>query len=704
MFLPTTLEEMKSLGWDDLDIILVSGDTYIDSPFMGPAVIGKVLLEAGFKVGIIAQPDYESDEALLRLGRPRLFWGVSAGSVDSMVANYTALGKKRRRDDYTPGGENERRPDRATLVYSNAIRRAEKGEHAPIVLGGIEASLRRVSHYDYWSEKIRRSILFDAKADYLIYGMGERTARDLATALRDGTDPYSIKGLCYISIEKPLEATELPSHTAVTESSSDFIEMFHTFYKSNDPITGTRLCQQQDTRWLVQNPPALYLEQAELDEVHELGYEHAVHPYYAAQGPVRAMETIRNSLVTHRGCYGECNFCAIAVHQGRAVRSRSVNSVLREAKQRAQETGFNGIISDVGGPTANMFGYECSRKRIRGACQNRRCLTPTICPHLKPTHQKQIKLLGELRKITGVRRVFVASGIRPDLVQADQEHGDAYIRALASHHVSGQLKLAPEHVCNHVLELMGKPGPQCYLDFKKTFDHESRLAGHRQFLTYYFIAAHPGCSEEDMYKLRRFTSEKLEITPEQVQVFTPTPSTYSTLMYATGRNPFTGEMIHVERTVRGRMNQRDIVAPPHKLRRGNEERSRDGRQDRSHEHQGRRQFGAPRQATRHDDDTRSHRPSDDRPRHHDSRPSDHAPRRDQRQDQRPDQRRDERHDQRRPSEGGYGQGPRRPSGSSPHGSAPRRPSDGRPQDSGPRRPSGSSPQSGGPRRPSGPRH
>jgi uncharacterized radical SAM protein YgiQ len=671
MFLPTTIDEMKSLGWDDLDIILVSGDTYIDSPFMGPAVIGKILLKAGFKVGIIAQPDFESDEALLRLGRPRLFWGVSGGSVDSMVANYTALGKKRRTDDYTPGGVNERRPDRASLVYSNAIRRAEQGEHAPIVLGGIEASLRRVSHYDYWSEKIRRSLLFDAKADYLIYGMGERATCELADALRDGQDPSAINGLCYIASEPPQDAIELPSHAAVVESSGAFIEMFHTFYQSNDPVSGQRLCQLQDTRWLVQNPPARYLLQEELDEVHELGYEHAVHPYYATQGAVRAMETIRNSLVTHRGCYGECNFCAIAVHQGRSVRSRSVESVLREAKERARDRGFNGVINDVGGPTANMFGYDCARKRIRGACKDRRCLTPTICPHLKPTHQKQITLLGELRKISGVRRVFVASGIRPDLVQADEEHGAAYIRALASHHVSGQLKLAPEHVCSNVLDLMGKPGPQCYLDFKKTFDHESRLAGHRQFLTYYFIAAHPGCTEDDMYKLRRFAAQDLEISPEQVQVFTPTPSTYSTLMYATGRNPFTGEMIHVERSVRGRMSQRDIIAPPHKLRRsGGDDRGQHGRQDRSQGHQGRRQFGGPRQETRGDNGAQqARRPSEERPPRREDRDS-----RDSR-----DSRNAPQQEQRRPDNGGYGQGPRRPTGSDPdtrrpHGSGPRRPS------------------------------
>ena len=358
---------MQSLGWDSLDIIIVSGDSYIDSPFMGTAVIGKVLANAGYRVGIISQPRTDSLVDIGRLGEPKLFWGVTAGSIDSMVSNYTALKKKRRRDDYTPGGENNRRPDRATIVYTGLIRRfskqaTPKEKSKPIVLGGIEASLRRVPHYDYWTNKIRRSILFDAKADYILYGMAEKSALEFAAALRDSKDPHETRGLSYIAKEKREDYLEMPPYEVVAKDKMAFIEMFHTFYKNNDPIPAKGITQKHGDRYLVQNPPAFYQTGEELDAIYALDYERAQHPYYAKDGKVRALDTIGFSIPSHRGCYGECNFCAIAVHEGRTIRSRSQDSIVSEAKVITRHPKFKGYISDLGGPTANMYGYECGKK------------------------------------------------------------------------------------------------------------------------------------------------------------------------------------------------------------------------------------------------------------------------------------------------------------------------------------------------------
>jgi uncharacterized radical SAM protein YgiQ len=564
MFLPTTCEEVKRLGWDALDVILVTGDSYIDSPFIGTAVIGKVLLHAGYRVGVIAQPDPKTDADINRLGEPRLFWGVTAGSIDSMVANYTALKKPRRSDDYTPGGENIRRPDRACLVYANIIRRASKRLHPgqptrPIVLGGIEASLRRVAHYDFWDNALRRSILLDAKADYLLYGMAEKATLEFAAALRDGTDPRQVRGLCYIAKEKPPGYQVLPSYETVVADKLAFINMFHTFYKNNDPLSGQGLCQQHGDRFLVQNPPAAHQTQAELDAVYALDYERAQHPYYEAQGPVKALETIRFSISTHRGCYGECNFCAIAVHEGRSVRGRSQQSILEEAGRLIQHPEFKGYIQDLGGPTANMYGFECDKKLKNGACPSKRCLFPEICPLMEVDHRAQLELLQKVRQLPGVKKVFVASGLRYDMILADALCGEAYLREIVNHHVSGQLKVAPEHTENNVLDLMGKPGTEPLLKFKAQFDQLSRQAGKPQFLTYYLIAAHPGCSTQDMLRLKHFTSEKLHISPEQVQIFTPTPSTYSSLMYYTGLDPFSLQPVFVEQDTSRKEHQKDIL-------------------------------------------------------------------------------------------------------------------------------------------------
>jgi len=559
MFLPTTQEELKQLGWDHLDVILVTGDSYIDSFFIGVAVIGKVLLNAGYKVGIIAQPDTTSDEDITRLGEPRLFWGVTGGCIDSMVANRTATGRKRKRDDYTPGQVNNRRPDRAVLIYCNLIRRYFKST-CPIVLGGIEASLRRIAHYDFWSDKIRRSILFDAKADYLLYGMAERSVEEFAACLRDARDPRGIRGICYISQNIPRDCMELPSFEDAAEDKAVFTEMFHTFYRNNDPMTAVPLAQRQDTRYLIQNPPAFYLSGRELDAVQNLDYERELHPFYRRQGEVKALETIRFSISTHRGCYGECNFCAIAVHQGRTVRWRSKQSILAEAKQMVAHPRFKGTIYDVGGPTANMYGIECGKKEQKGRCQDKRCLFPKVCPSLDVNHGRQISLLKALRNLKGVRKVVVASGILPDMILADKSQGIRYLRDVVRHHVSGQMKIAPEHSEPLVLEKMGKAGSDSLLRFRNLFHELTQEEGLKQFLTYYLIAGHPGCTEEDMTKLRAFAIRKLKLLPEQVQVFTPTPSTYSTLMYWTERDPFTGEPCFVEKAVRGRERQKKILA------------------------------------------------------------------------------------------------------------------------------------------------
>ena len=558
MFIPTTPEELKTLNWPVLDVILVSGDTYIDSPYSGAALIGKQLLQRGYRVGIIAQPDVKSAADITRLGEPRLFWGVTAGAVDSLVANTTALGKPRRADDHTPGGLNNRRPDRATIVYANLIRQHFK-HTVPIVLGGVEASLRRVAHYDFWSDSLRRSVILDAKADYLLYGMADLSVIALADALRDGTDPRGLRGLVYASSEKPVDYLELPSFEEVCADKDRFIEMFHAFYVNNDPISAKGLSQRYADRYVVQNPPAPTLTIDEMDAVYALPFEHAVHPYYAAQGEVRALETIQFSIPTHRGCYGECNFCAIAVHEGRRVAWRSKASILTEARAMKDRPGFKGIIHDLSGPTANMYGFECNVKARRGACQDKSCIYPQVCPLLGLTHAPHTGLLKALRQVEGVRKVFIGSGIRHDLVMADEEHGASYMEELVGYHVSGQLKLAPEHSQPSVLKHMRKPGTESLLAFKQRFEAINQRLGKEQYLTYYMIAAHPGCTDGDMLSLRQFASEKLGVLPEQVQIFTPTPSTYSSLMYYTEKDPFSGEPLFVEKSLTGKMRQKAAI-------------------------------------------------------------------------------------------------------------------------------------------------
>jgi uncharacterized radical SAM protein YgiQ len=564
MFLPTTPQEMLLRGWNYLDIILVTGDSYIDSPLIGISVVGNLLAQSGFRVGVIAQPVLEAPDDICRLGEPRLFWGVSAGSVDSMVANYTALMKKRKYDDYTPGGINNRRPDRAVIVYANLIRRWFKNTR-PIVLGGIEASLRRIAHYDYWSNKVRGSILIDAKADYLLYGMADISIVEFAERVSKQQNPRSIRGLCYIASiaeheQIPENYLELPSYETVKDDVYAFIDMFGTFYLNNDPLTAKGLSQKHGSRYLVQNPPSRLPTQAELDAIYALDYQRAQHPYYQQFGPVKALATIQFSISTHRGCYGECNFCAIAVHEGRTVSWRSQESILGEARSFTKHPDFRGNISDLGGPTANMYGFECAKKLNTGSCPAKRCLTPRICPVLKTNHQPQLSLLKQIRSIPGIKNVFVASGIRYDMVLGDVHYGKKYLQEIITHHTSGQLKVAPEHSEDRILCLMGKPGRDALLRFKELFDQLNQAIGKDQYLTYYLIAAHPGCDNQDMHQLKQFTGQKLKITPEQVQIFTPTPSTYSSLMYYTGIDPFNKQPIFVEKNLSRKQRQKHILS------------------------------------------------------------------------------------------------------------------------------------------------
>ncbi|RPH51655.1 MAG: YgiQ family radical SAM protein [Desulfobacteraceae bacterium] len=558
MFIPTTKEEIRKLGWESLDVILLTGDSYIDSPFVGVSVIGKLLIKEGFRTGIIGQPDINSGTDICRLGEPGLFWGITGGCIDSIVANYTASNRRRMNDDYTAGGDNIRRPDRAVIAYSNLIRKYFKNTK-PLVLGGMEASLRRIPHYDSRTDHLRRSILFDAKADYIIYGMGEKTAVELAKKMKSGKETRDLPGICYAGKEKPEGYIELPSYEVLLKEKTAFIDMFNIFYRNNDPVTAKGLCLRHDNRYLIHNPPASCLSTVELDEIYDMDFERDLHPFHKNEGRARALETIKFSISTHRGCYGECNFCAISVHEGRTVSWRSEESIISEAKRMASHPDFKGYILDVGGPTANMYGFECEKKLSGGSCADRRCIHPKVCPKLKPDHGRQISLLANLRKIKGIKKIFISSGIRYDLLLSDKTRGEKYLKEIVRHHVSGQLKIAPEHTEEKVLQKMGKPGTKPLLEFVDLFNRLTKEAGKEQYLTYYFMAAHPGCKEEDMKKLKSFISRNLKINPEQVQIFTPSPSTYSTLMYYTGMDPFTKDKIYIEKDVIKKEKQKSII-------------------------------------------------------------------------------------------------------------------------------------------------
>ena len=558
-FLPTTRAEMDKLGWKQCDIILISGDAYIDSPFIGVATVGRMLEKLGYKVGMIGQPDIKSDKDIKRLGEPKLYWGVSGGSIDSMVSNYTATKKFRNNDDYTPGGKNNKRPDRAVLVYTNLVRRYFKNT-VPIVLGGIEASLRRVTHYDYWSNKLKKPILFDSKADILIYGMGEQALRDLTGAIARKEEWKDIRGICYIDKEPKEHFHQMPSHKECLDDKEKYIDLFDLFYDNNDPIAAKGLCQPVDTRYSIQNPPCDYLNEVEMDEVSALPFTRELHPYHRPDGKVKCLETIKFSIMTHQGCWGECNFCAIGVHQGRTIRTRSENSIVGEAKDFLKYKDFKGIISDLGGPTANMYGYECNKKLKLGTCDHQRCVDSRhLCSAMKPDHSRVVNMMKQVREIPGIRKAFVASGVRYDLITEDKRHGYSYLKAMVKHHISGQMKVAPEHTEQHVLDLMGKPNKQTLIDFKKLYDKLNKDMGKKQYMTYYLIAAHPGCTEKDMHELKRFTTNELKINPEQAQVFIPTPGTYSAVIYYTELDPITRKKVFVEKDIKRKEKQKAIV-------------------------------------------------------------------------------------------------------------------------------------------------
>lgn len=551
MFLPVTKEEIIKLGWDKPDIIIVSGDTYIDSPFNGAAVIGNYLTINGFKIAMIAQPDINTND-IARLGEPSLYWAVTAGAMDSLVANYTATGKFRNEDDLTPGGINNKRPDRASMVYVNLIRRHFKNTK-PIVLGGIEASLRRVVHYDLKDDKLRRSLLFDAKADILVYGMAEKTMLELSCALRDNKSYFDIKGLCYVSKTSRQDYLELPSFEECVSDKQNFVKMFKTFYENSAYTQAKGLFQRHDTRFLIHNPPQDLLLQEELDKVYDMDFTREVHPYYEKQGRVKAQDTIKFSVVSHRGCCGECNFCAISVHQGKTVVSRSEKSIKKEIEKLVQKKDFKGYVSDIGGPTGNMYKISCKVFGITGKCKNKKCLYPQVCENIVFSHDKQIKLLDDCSKVRSIKKIFVSSGIRHDLIIADGNSGEKYLKYISEHNVSGQLKIAPEHVSDNVLNMMGKPKQTTFLDFINDFDYINKPLN--QFLTCYFMVDHPGCSLDDTKELLSFIKKNLHFQPEQVQVFTPTPSTYSTLMYYTQQD-LAGSEIFVEKDRNARMKQK----------------------------------------------------------------------------------------------------------------------------------------------------
>jgi uncharacterized radical SAM protein YgiQ len=550
MFIPATAKEVAKLGWSELDIILLSGDAYIDTSYSGAAIIGKWLIKNGYRVAIIPQPRIDVADDVMKFGEPLLFWGVTAGAMDSMVSNYTALKKKRRDDDLTAGGINNKRPDRATLRYVNAIQRFANTKK-PIVLGGVEASLRRLVHYDYWEDKLRRSILLDSKADYLVYGEGERTILQIADALRDGGDVRTIRGMCYIANVPPntdsKQIITLPSYEECLQDKNTFAKFFKIFYQNTDPLTAKTLVQQYGNRYVIQNPVNYYLEGDELDAVYDMDYENAVHPIHHSDGEVRGLNTTAFSVTTHRGCFGECNFCSISLHQGHKIRSRSEASVLREVEKMTTAKHFKGNINDVGGATANMYGMECTIEKEQGHCLNKRCLFPHVCSNRNINHHRHLSLLQKVQALPNVKRVFVNSGLRYDLVRFDKRNGSEYFDYIVRNCTSGQLKIAPEHTETAVLSAMGKPSADLE-KFVKDFYFLSKRCGKRQYLTYYFIAGHPQCDMNAM-RAMRMKLKRMQIKSHQVQIFTPTPSTYSTLMYYTGED-IDGKKIFVEKSAK----------------------------------------------------------------------------------------------------------------------------------------------------------
>ena len=572
-FLPVSRADMDARGWDACDFVYVNGDAYVDHPSFGAAIITRVLEAHGYRVGVIAQPDWRDPASIQVLGEPRLGFLVSAGNMDSMVNHYSVTKHRRREDAYTPGGVAGKRPNHAVVVYSNLIRSVYK--ETPIILGGIEASLRRLAHYDYWSDKLKRSILLDAGADLLIYGMGEHQIVEVADALAGGLPVEQITyvaGTAYrVAGEGALDELgtpgapapdgyePLPTWDELQADRLSYARSFNIQYRNMDAITATRLVEPYPNKvWVVQNPPALPLSTREMDEVYALPYARAWHPDYDAAGGVPAFDfdEVRFSLASNRGCFGECSFCALTFHQGRVVQTRSHNSIMAEARMLTHDPAFKGYITDVGGPTANFFKPACKKQATRGVCRDRRCLWPSVCPNMDVDESGYTRLLRDLRQLPDVKKVFVRSGIRFDYTMADAS--DEFLEELVRHHVSGQLRLAPEHVSNKVLSVMGKPSRAVYDAFCKRFEAATRRAGLEQYVVPYLISSHPGSTMKEAVELAEAVRD-MGYMPEQVQDFYPTPSTMSTCMYYTGVDPRTMQPVYVARDPHEKAMQRALI-------------------------------------------------------------------------------------------------------------------------------------------------
>nr|WP_300884348.1 YgiQ family radical SAM protein [uncultured Schaedlerella sp.] len=559
-FLPLCREDMEARGWDQVDFVYVIGDAYVDHPSFGHAIISRLLESRGYRVAILSQPDWKDDRSITVYGEPRLAFLVSAGNMDSMVNHYAVSRKRRAADAYTPGGVMGKRPDYAAVVYGNLIRRTYK--HTPVILGGIEASLRRLAHYDYWSDRLKRSILLDSGADMISYGMGERSIMEIAEALEAG---ISVRDLTYIegtvvrtrSLDSVHDALLLPSFEEMQRDKREYAKSFYIQYCNTDPFSGRRLAESYPGNvYVVQNPPAKPLTQMEMDDIYGLPYMRTFHPSYQALGGVPAIEEVRFSLTGSRGCFGGCSFCALTFHQGRIVQSRSRESLLEEARQMTKETDFKGYIHDVGGPTANFRHPSCEKQWELGVCPKKQCLFPKPCKNLQADHREYVDILRALRELPGVKKVFIRSGIRFDYLLADSD--PAFLRELCSHHVSGQLKVAPEHVSDGVLELMGKPKNQVYQQFVDRFVKMNRRLQKEQYLVPYLMSSHPGSSWKEAVELAEFCRD-MGYMPEQVQDFYPTPSTISTCMYYTGLDPRTMKPVYVPKNPHEKAMQRALI-------------------------------------------------------------------------------------------------------------------------------------------------
>lgn len=558
--MPINKSDMDKRGWTECDFVYVIGDAYVDHPSFGPAIISRLMESYGYKVGIIAQPDWKDSASITILGKPRLGFLVSGGNMDSMVNHYTVAKKLRQSDAYSPGGVMGKRPDRATIVYCNLIRKEFK--NVPIIIGGIEASLRRLAHYDYWSDKVRRSILLDAQADILSYGMGEHSIIEIADALNSGLNVHDITfidGTVYKAKNKDAvyDAIELPDYKSIVESKRKFAESFYIQYCNTDPFSGKRLIEKySDNEYVVQNPPAKPLTQSEMDRVYALPYMRDYHPSYEKEGGVPAIEEVKFSLTSNRGCFGGCSYCALTFHQGRIVQTRSHESILAEANLLIWDKDFKGYIHDVGGPTANFRHPACDKQLTKGACINRQCLFPTPCKMLKVDHSDYLKLLRKLRSLPNVKKVFIRSGIRFDYLMLEKD--DTFLKELCEYHVSGQLKVAPEHICDNVLRLMGKPDNSVYEKFKKKYGEMNKKLGKEQYIVPYLISSHPGSTLKEAVKLAEYLRD-IGYMPEQVQDFYPTPSTISTCMYYTGLDPRTMKEVYVPRSPHEKAMQRALI-------------------------------------------------------------------------------------------------------------------------------------------------